>query len=62
MLFLIFKAVFLAKLKQQMQNGRNQFVLKKLHSWIMDNLDMLYNNFKEFQNQKQSKQGNETKK
>lgn len=45
-----------------MQNGRNQFVLKKLHSWIMDNLDMLYNNFKEFQNQKQSKQGNETKK
>jgi len=46
MLFLIFKAAFLAKLKQQMQNGRNQFVLKKLSAWIQDNIDMLYRNYK----------------
>lgn len=46
MLFLVFKAAFLAKLKAQMQNGRSQFVLKKLSAWISDNIDMLYANFK----------------
>lgn len=46
MLFLLFKAAFLAKMKAQMQNGRSQFVIRRIAAWIHDNIDTLYANFK----------------
>lgn len=44
-MFLIFKAIFLAKHKELIQGSRNNRVMSKLHQWLDDNVQDLYNNF-----------------
>jgi len=44
-MFIYFKATFLAKHMQLMQNWRNQVFLARINEWIDDNIEDMYMSF-----------------